>query len=90
MPSNIPHTHNIRIRLVFRPSSAHRVRLSGARLPVCKNGDIVALYEGVDAVGNVFENALLLDVLAEYTVKYEDFPAAGSVYRQTRGGCDVT
>jgi hypothetical protein len=90
MSSGLPHTHNIRIRLVFRTSSAHRVRLSGARLPVCKNGHIVALYEGVDAVGDVFENTLLLDVLAEYAVKYEDLPAACSVYRQARGRCDVT
>jgi hypothetical protein len=82
-------THDFIVRLVSRAGGAHGVRLSGARLAVCENGDIVALDKGIDAVRDVFEDALLLNVLAEDAVKDKDLLAAGRVYGQTGGRCDV-
>lgn len=58
-------------------------------MAVCEDGDIVALDERVDAVGNIFEDALLLDILAKNAVEDEDFPAARCVYSQTGRGRDM-
>jgi hypothetical protein len=42
------------------------------------------------AVCDVFEDALLLNVLAKDAVKDEDLLSAGSIYGETGGGSDVT
>lgn len=68
---------------------AHGVRFAGPRLAVGKNGDIVALDEGVDAVGDIFKHAFLLDVLAKDAVEDEDLATSRSIHGQTRGGSDV-
>jgi len=41
------------------------------------------LDERTDALGHVFENTILIDVLAEDTVKNEDLPAARGIYRES-------
>ena len=79
------HTHDVGICLIFWTSGAHCVRLSGSRLAVCENGDIVALHEGVDAVSDILKDTLLVNILAEYAVKYEDLLASCGVHGQTRG-----
>lgn len=60
-----------RVKGAFGTSCTHSIRLSGARLPVCENGNIVTLDEGIDAVADIFPNTLLGRVLAENAVKDE-------------------
>ena len=81
----VKHTHNFGIGLVSWACSAHCVRLSSARLAVGKNRDIVALDKRMDAVCDIFEDALLVNVLVKDTVKDEDLLASSGVYSQTRG-----
>lgn len=86
----LEHTHDIGVALLAGARGAHCIGLAGARLAVCEDRDIVALDKRVDAVGDVLEDALLVNVLAEDAVEDEDLPAAGRVDGQARGGCDVT
>lgn len=81
----VKHTHNFGISLVSWARGAHCVRLSSARLAVGKNGDIVALNERMDAVCNIFKDALLVNVLVKDTVKDEDLLASSRIYSQARG-----
>lgn len=79
----IRRTHDIGIGLISWAGGAHCVRLAGARLAVCKDGDIVTLYKRVDAVRDILEDALLINLLIEYTVKDKDLFAARGVDCQT-------
>lgn len=79
-------THCHHVALLQRAGRAHRVRLSGAGLAVCQQRDIVALDEGVDAVGDVVPDAVLLGVLAEDAVEDEELAALGRVDGEARVG----
>lgn len=64
-----------RVEGALGASCTHGIRLSGTRLTICKDGDIVPLYEGVDTVADIFPNALLSCILAEDAIEDEQlFP----------------
>ena len=65
------------------------MRLSGPRLTVRQQRDVVALDKGVDAVAEVVPHALLLDILAEDAVEDEELAALGRFDGQARRGGDV-
>lgn len=84
------------VKSAFRASSTHSIRLSGARLTVGQNGDIVALNEGVDTVADIVPDSLLRCFLAKDTVKDEQLLSLsgldGEIGRRrnvTRGGTET-
>jgi hypothetical protein len=83
-------THYFGVALLAWARRAHSVRLAGARLAVCENGDIVTLHKRVDAVCDVLEHAVLFNVLAEDAVKDKNFAPTGCINRQTRGRRNLT
>lgn len=85
----IVRTHDLWICLFSRARRAHGIGLARAGLAVRKDGDIVALDEGVYTLAHIFEDAFLINVLAKDAVKHEDLPASRSIDLQTGGGCDM-
>jgi hypothetical protein len=60
-----------RVKGTFGAGSTHSIRLSGARLAVGQDGDIVALDERVDTVTDIVPDSLLGCVLTKDSVKDE-------------------
>lgn len=77
-------THDVCVSLLPRARGAHCVRLPCSGLTIRENRDVVALDEGVDTLGHVFENAILVNIFSKHAVEDESFPASGSIYGQTR------
>lgn len=73
----MPLTGMDRVKGAFGTSCTHSIRLSGARLTICKDGDIVALNEGINAVADIFPNALLGCFLAEDAIEDEQLLSLG-------------
>lgn len=70
-------THQVLIMLLGRPRCAHCVRLASTRLPVGKQGHIVALRKGIDRLVEVIPNTILHHLGAENAIKHKQLAARG-------------
>jgi hypothetical protein len=60
-----------RIKGVPGAISTHSIRFASARLTICKDGDIVALDEGIHTTADIFPDTLLSSLLCEDAIKDE-------------------
>ena len=63
--------------MLGRARCSHRVRLAGARLAIGKDGDIVSLGEGVDALFEIVPYAGLVNVGPKHAIKDEQLATLG-------------
>lgn len=82
-------THDLVVSLIRRARGAHGVRLSRTRLAVGEYGNVVALHEAVDTIGDVLEDSILVNVFAKDAVEDEDLAAARGIDGQTGARGDL-
>lgn len=60
---------------LFILAALYRIRFSGARLSICKNGGMISFYNAIDEADsfNAFINLFLLCIGSEYAIEFENF-----------------
>jgi hypothetical protein len=79
-----------RVKGAFGAVSTHGIGFSSARLTVCKDGDIVALDEGIDTAADIFPDTLLGCFLCEDAIKDEQLLSLRGLNREVGGRRDIT